>query len=149
MIAQSGLCWTWSESWQTGFLTSWLILILAATSENQQSANATQINYEVTAQLISAFVFATYVVQFLFLNTRFKVSSKSASVTAQAGLCQTWSEIQIVVFLHAKTYVFYREKYVYLMGRSPLPINSNYYILDQHKWKPTSDQVVRYEILPK
>lgn len=36
-----------------------------------------------------------------------------------------------------------REKYVYLMGRSPLPINSNYYVLDQAIFCPTSDQVVR------
>ncbi|XP_052265796.1 carnitine O-palmitoyltransferase 1, liver isoform-like [Dreissena polymorpha] len=35
------------------------------------------------------------------------------------------------------------EKYVYLMGRSPLPINSNYYIMDQSNWKPTSSQVAR------
>ncbi|WAR11189.1 CPT1A-like protein [Mya arenaria] len=35
------------------------------------------------------------------------------------------------------------EKYVYLMGRSPLPINSNYYILDQSFGKPTTSQVAR------
>lgn len=34
------------------------------------------------------------------------------------------------------------EKYVYCMGRSPLPINSNYYCLDQN-WHPTYDQASR------
>lgn len=34
------------------------------------------------------------------------------------------------------------EKYVYRMGRSPLPINSNYYCLDQH-WHPTYAQASR------
>ncbi|XP_076438763.1 carnitine O-palmitoyltransferase 1, liver isoform-like [Babylonia areolata] len=35
------------------------------------------------------------------------------------------------------------EKYVYLMGRSPLPINSNYYIMDQCNWSPTYSQSSR------
>ncbi|RUS90982.1 hypothetical protein EGW08_001286 [Elysia chlorotica] len=35
------------------------------------------------------------------------------------------------------------EKYVYLMGRTPLPINSNYYIMDQCYWTPTSIQCAR------
>ncbi|XP_012943350.1 carnitine O-palmitoyltransferase 1, liver isoform [Aplysia californica] len=35
------------------------------------------------------------------------------------------------------------EKYVYLMGRSPLPINSNYYIMDQSYWSPTTKQCAR------
>lgn len=35
------------------------------------------------------------------------------------------------------------EKYVYLMGRSPLPINSNYYGMDQG-WYPTREQSSRY-----
>ncbi|CAL1535502.1 unnamed protein product [Lymnaea stagnalis] len=44
------------------------------------------------------------------------------------------------------------ENYVYLMGRSPLPINSNYYIMDQSYWTPTSRQCARaagvlYQIL--
>lgn len=34
------------------------------------------------------------------------------------------------------------EKYVYCMGRSPLPINSNYYCLDQN-WHPTLNQASR------
>ncbi|CAH1790020.1 unnamed protein product [Owenia fusiformis] len=36
-----------------------------------------------------------------------------------------------------------REKYVYLMGRSPIAINSNYYILDESYWQPTHKQVSR------
>lgn len=35
------------------------------------------------------------------------------------------------------------EKYVYLMGRSPLPINSNYYIIDECNWSPTTSQSAR------
>ncbi|GFO16152.1 carnitine o-palmitoyltransferase 1, liver isoform [Plakobranchus ocellatus] len=35
------------------------------------------------------------------------------------------------------------EKYVYLMGRTPLPINSNYYIMDQCYWTPTDRQCAR------
>ncbi|KAL5019965.1 hypothetical protein ScPMuIL_002857 [Solemya velum] len=35
------------------------------------------------------------------------------------------------------------EKYVYLKGRSPLPVNSNYYILDQSYYIPTHRQVSR------
>ncbi|XP_070178057.1 carnitine O-palmitoyltransferase 1, liver isoform-like isoform X2 [Littorina saxatilis] len=34
-------------------------------------------------------------------------------------------------------------KYVYLMGRGPLPINSNYYIMDQCAWSPTHNQAAR------
>uniref|UniRef100_A0A2P2HZI7 Carnitine O-palmitoyltransferase 1, liver isoform-like n=1 Tax=Hirondellea gigas TaxID=1518452 RepID=A0A2P2HZI7_9CRUS len=35
------------------------------------------------------------------------------------------------------------EKYAYLMSRTPLAINSNYYCLDHLKWTPTSSQVAR------
>jgi len=35
------------------------------------------------------------------------------------------------------------EKYVYLMGRTPLPINSNYYVMDQSYWVPTHRQCSR------
>ncbi|XP_048580409.1 carnitine O-palmitoyltransferase 1, liver isoform-like isoform X1 [Nematostella vectensis] len=38
------------------------------------------------------------------------------------------------------------EKYVYLMGRSPLPINSNYYCLDQG-WYPTREQPSRAAVI--
>ncbi|GAB1606244.1 carnitine O-palmitoyltransferase 1, liver isoform [Argonauta hians] len=38
------------------------------------------------------------------------------------------------------------EKYIYLMGRNPLPINSNYYGLDHSFWKPTEDQLVRASV---
>ena len=54
-------------------------MILAASRENQQSAYAkkkTQISFPVTAKLISAFVFTTRVVQFIFfLNPKFQASS--------------------------------------------------------------------------
>ncbi|KAJ8311520.1 hypothetical protein KUTeg_010875 [Tegillarca granosa] len=35
------------------------------------------------------------------------------------------------------------EKYVYCMSRSPLPINSNYYIMDQSYWTPSPLQTAR------
>ncbi|XP_072021123.1 carnitine O-palmitoyltransferase 1, liver isoform-like [Amphiura filiformis] len=35
------------------------------------------------------------------------------------------------------------EKYIYLMGRSPLAINSNYYTMDNGFWKPTEHQSTR------
>nr|XP_022311882.1 carnitine O-palmitoyltransferase 1, liver isoform-like [Crassostrea virginica] len=35
------------------------------------------------------------------------------------------------------------EKYVYLSSRGPLPINSNYYILDQEHWTPSTVQTAR------
>nr|XP_034320165.1 carnitine O-palmitoyltransferase 1, liver isoform-like isoform X2 [Crassostrea gigas] len=35
------------------------------------------------------------------------------------------------------------EKYVYLSSRGPLPINSNYYILDQEHWTPSPIQTAR------
>ena len=51
----------------------------AASWENQQSAYAktkTQISFAVTSKLISAFVFATWIVQYLFfLNRKFQDSS--------------------------------------------------------------------------
>ena len=51
----------------------------AASWENQRSAYAktkTQISFAVTAKLISAFVFASWIVQYLyFLNTQFQASS--------------------------------------------------------------------------
>lgn len=56
-------------------------------------------------------------------------------------------KLQRILYLKswwAQNYVTdFWEKYVYLMGRSPLPINSNYYVLDQAIFCPTSDQVVR------
>ena len=52
----------------------------------------------VTAQLISAFVFATYIVQCLyFLNLKFQAFSHLVAV--QPGLCRTWSEIPKTGFL--------------------------------------------------
>ena len=50
-------------------------------------------------KLISAFVFATRIVQPLFFsNPKFQDSSLLFE-TVQAGLCRTWSETQIVGFL--------------------------------------------------
>ena len=47
-----------------------------------------------TCRLISAFVFAPWIVQYLFY-----LYHKLYSVTVQSGLCQTWSETQIIGFL--------------------------------------------------
>ena len=52
---------------------------------------------KVTAKLISIFVFATGIVQFLYLNPKFQASS-FFSVLVQAGLCQTCSETTLLVF---------------------------------------------------
>ena len=61
-------------------MLKWIFCIIwAASWENQQSAYAktkTQISFVVTAKLISAFVFATWIVQYLFfLNSKFQASS--------------------------------------------------------------------------
>ena len=54
----------------------------------------TQISFAVTAKLISAFVFATRIVQSLYLlNTKFQASSYLP------GLCGTWSETPKTGFL--------------------------------------------------
>ena len=59
------------------------------------------ISFVVTAQLISAFVFATQTVQLLLPPLlKSKISSiQPSSVAAQAGLCQTWSETLKTFFL--------------------------------------------------
>ena len=73
----------------------------AASWENQCFAYAktkTQISFAVTARLISAFVFPTWIVQYLyFLNTKFQSSSPSP-VAVQPGLCKTLSESTLLVF---------------------------------------------------
>ena len=52
-----------------------------------------------SAQLISAFIFATRIVQSLFfLNTKLQ-KLYPGSVSVQPGLCLTWSEPQIFGFL--------------------------------------------------
>ena len=64
-------------------------------SENK-SADQLRGNREADQRLC---VFATQIVQFLFfLNPKFS-RLDPASVTVQAGLCWTWSELQIVGFL--------------------------------------------------
>ena len=75
-----------------------------------------QISFAVSAKLISAFVFATQIVQFLFF-LKSKISSLlSSPVAKQPGLCQTWSEtpktgflvtrLVYMVWLFAKVYLF-------------------------------------------
>ena len=69
-----------------------ILQYLSRCIKNQQSAYAkptAQISCTVTAQLISAFVFATWILQSLFfLNLKFQVR----------GLCRTWSERKLLVF---------------------------------------------------
>ena len=61
-----------------------------------------QISCAVTAQPISAFVFVTRIVQFLFyLNPKFQDSS-FFSVTVQTSLCQTRLETPKTVFLASR-----------------------------------------------
>ena len=58
----------------------------------------TQISFAVTAKLISAFVFATWIVQYLFfLNTKFQASSHLQWLYS-LSLCLTWSETKLLVF---------------------------------------------------
>ena len=61
------------------FTLHYYIIIRAAAQENQQFAYAktnAQISFAVTAKLISAFIFATQIVQYLFfLNPRFQAST--------------------------------------------------------------------------
>ena len=60
-----------------------------------------QISFAVTEKLISAYVFATVIVQPLyFLIQNFKLLHVY-SVTVQPGLYQTWSEITMLVFQHS------------------------------------------------
>ena len=60
-----------AASWEIQILPG----ILAASWENRQKQK-TQISFAVTTKLISAFVFATWIVQFLFyLNPKFQASS--------------------------------------------------------------------------
>ena len=68
-----------------------LRIIRVASCENRTFAFATaktQISCAVTAQLISAFVFATQIVQNPLLQIPKILSCQSSSVTVQAGLCQ-------------------------------------------------------------
>ena len=75
--------------------------IRAAAQENKQSAYAktkTQISCAVTAQLISAFVFAEGIVQFLFfLNPKFQASSGTGQFVSDLV------EITMFVFSCSKT----------------------------------------------
>ena len=65
-----------------------------------------QTSFAVTAKLISAFVCATGIEQFLyFLNPKF-ASSSHLWQHRQVGLCQTWSETQIVGFLTGRLDMF-------------------------------------------
>ena len=58
-----------------------------------------QISFTETANLISAFVFATWIVHSLLLLKSEISRFYPASVTVHAGLCQTLSETQIVGFV--------------------------------------------------
>ena len=67
-----------------------------------ENKGADQLCSNCTADLISAFVFATWIVQFLFfLNQKFQAFS-FFSGTAQPGLCRTWSEAPNTDFLASR-----------------------------------------------
>ena len=66
--------------------------VLLLLNKNQQSAEAKTkalISCAVAVQLISAFVFATGIVQFLYLYPKFHDSSFLLWVYSKAGLCLT------------------------------------------------------------
>ena len=86
---------------------SWSWVILSTTNVNviwrgfffAYAKTKVQISCAVTVQLISTFVFATWIVQFpYFLNPNFLASSYLLSLH-KPGLCQTWSEIPRTIFL--------------------------------------------------
>ncbi|MPC08983.1 Carnitine O-palmitoyltransferase 1, liver isoform [Portunus trituberculatus] len=70
---------------------------------------------------------------------------KDYSKQAQDFECSIGPRLQRLLYLKswwAPNYVSdWWEKYVYLMSRCPLVINSNYYALDHYIWTPTSRQV--------
>lgn len=72
---------------------------------------------------------------------------KEYSKQAQDFECSIGPRLQRLLYLKswwAPNYVSdWWEKYVYLMSRCPLVINSNYYALDHYIWTPTSRQVSR------
>ena len=65
---------------------------------DQLCSNCTADHCAVTAQLISTFVSATHILQFLFFITP-KFQDSSQLLCAQAGLCLTWLGTKIVGFL--------------------------------------------------
>ena len=73
--------------------------------ENRSFAYAktkTQISFAVTAKLISAFVFATQIAQFVFyINLNFS-SFLPSSIVEQVGLCRTCSETPKTDFLASR-----------------------------------------------
>ena len=73
----------WAASWENG------IIAYAKTKA--------QTSFAVTAKLISAFVFATRIVQFLFY-----LFAKFQAGAAQTSLCQTRSETPKTRFLTAR-----------------------------------------------
>lgn len=66
---------------------------------------------------------------------------------AKKFLCTIGPKLQWVLYLKSwwspNYYTDWWEKYVYLMSRDPIAINSNYYIADQIKWIPTKKQTSR------
>ena len=72
-----------------------------------EKTNILQISLAVTGKLISAFIFAAWIVQFpYFLNLIFNISSpKPSSVLVQLGLCQTILETALLVFSCHGSYV--------------------------------------------
>ena len=97
----------WSANMRYGHETilqlGMFIITWASSLENRLFAYAktkTQISFAVTTKLISAVVFATWILRFLyFLNPKFQASLETSSVIEQPGLCRTWSETPKTSFL--------------------------------------------------
>ncbi|OXA62457.1 Carnitine O-palmitoyltransferase 1, liver isoform [Folsomia candida] len=67
-----------------------------------------------------------------------------AAAFENSALCKKLQRILILKSWWMPNYVSdWWEKYVYLMSRSPLAINSNYYGMDQSYWTPTNNQTAR------
>lgn len=76
-----------------------------------------------------------------------------AKAETQAAKFLTTEGPQLQRFLHLKwlissNYVSdWWQDYVYLKGRSPIMINSNYYVLDSATWTPSRNQIARAAVL--
>ena len=80
--------WLFSSNWDFHYKSRVVRETNVLHMRKQRCRSASQ----VTAKLISAFVFATWIIQNLyFLNTKFQASSHLQWLI-QPGLCQTWSE---------------------------------------------------------
>ena len=79
--------------------------LMTGTLSKYKQTKQMQISCAITVQLISAFVFATPIVQFLFyLNPKFQASR--CFLRLQAGLCLTCQTPRLMVFSHHGPFIY-------------------------------------------